>query len=296
MQLTYSLNGGGGGDGADAVARRQISELKTAFQAHEEDTDNPHEVTAEQTGAASGFVKEAELEERLAAYAKDADLRAVELTLANHKADFENPHRVTSQQTGGGGGGEITRTEFEALKTQVESHAGDTRNPHSVTAEQVGVVDCGFAAWKDGKNIALGLGASAEGGGQTTALGANTSAIGTFATAVGNNGTEASGGYSTAVGSFAKTTATNAVQLGAGLNETEGSLQFRDYTLVTGEGVVPAERLPDAVARKADVKSIRTALAAALAGVSTDAPASWEETAQRLVELIEALKAQFGNA
>ena len=98
------------------------------------------------------------------------------------------------------------------------------------------------------------------------------------------------------MGSFAKATATNAVQLGAGENETEGSLQFRDYTLLTGDGVVPAERLPDAVARKADVKSIRTALAAALAGVTTDMPASWEETARRLVDLIEALKAQFGTA
>ena len=86
------------------------------------------------------------------------------------------------------------------------------------------------------------------------------------------------------------------MQLGAGENETEGSLQFRDYTLLTGDGVVPAERLPDAVARKADVKSIRTALAAALAGVTTDMPASWEETARRLVDLIEALKAQFGTA
>ena len=109
MQLTYSLNGGsgggGGGDGTDAVARRQIAELKTAFEAHEEDKDNPHEVTAEQAGAASGFVKEADLVERLAAYAKDADLKAVELSLANHKADFNNPHRVTAEQTGGGGGG-----------------------------------------------------------------------------------------------------------------------------------------------------------------------------------------------
>ena len=79
MQLTYSLNGGsgggGGGDGTDAVARRQIADLKAAFEAHEEDKDNPHEVTAEQAGAASGFVKEADLVERLAAYAKDADLK-----------------------------------------------------------------------------------------------------------------------------------------------------------------------------------------------------------------------------
>jgi hypothetical protein len=302
MQLTYSLNGGsgggGGGDGTDAVARRQIADLKAAFEAHEEDKDNPHEVTAEQAGAASGFVKEADLVERLAAYAKESDLRDMQLALANHKADFTNPHRVTAEQTGGGGGGgsDVSRQEFDALKAQVESHAGNTNNPHAVTAEQTGATDGGFTAWKAGRNIALGAGASAEGGGQTTALGANTKAIGTFATAVGNNGTTASGGYSTAVGSFAKATATNAVQLGAGENETEGSLQFRDYTLLTGDGVVPAERLPDAVARKADVKSIRTALAAALAGVTTDMPASWEETARRLVDLIEALKAQFGTA
>ena len=302
MQLTYSLNGGsgggGGGDGTDAVARRQIAELKTAFEAHEENKDNPHEVTAEQAGAASGFVKEADLAERLAAYAKESDLRDVQLALANHKADFTNPHRVTAEQTGGGGGGggDVSRQEFDALTAQVESHAGNTNNPHAVTAEQTGATDGGFRDWKAGRNIALGAGASAEGGGQTTALGANTQAIGTFATAVGNNGTTASGGYSTAVGSFAKATATNAVQLGAGENETEGSLQFRDYTLLTGEGLVPAERLPDAVARKADVKSIRTALAAALAGISADAPSSWEETATRLVDLIEAFKAQFGTA
>ena len=84
------------------------------------------------------------------------------------------------------------------------------------------------------------------------------------------------------------------MQLGAGENETEGSLQFRDYTLLTSEGMIPEERLPDKVARKADVKSIRTALAAALAGVSDEPPASWEETAARLVELIQSLKSQFG--
>ena len=44
----------------------------------------------------------------------------------------------------------------------------------------------------------------------------------------------------------------------------------------------------------ADVKSIRTALAAALAGVSDEPPASWEEAAARLVELIQSLKSQFG--
>ena len=298
MQLTYSLNGGsgggGGGDGTDAVARRQIADLKAAFEAHEDNKDNPHEVTAEQAGAASGFVKEADLVERLAAYAKDADLKAVELSLANHKADFNNPHRVTAEQTGGGGGGgDVSRQEFDALKAQVETHVAARDNPHEVTAEQTGATDGGFAAWRDGRNIALGSGASAEGGGQTTALGANTKAIGTFATAVGNNGTTASGGYSTAVGSFAKATATNAVQLGAGENETEGSLQFRDYTLLTGDGVIPAERLPDAVARKADVKSIRTALAAALAGVSDERPASLEETISLLVDLVQSLKSQF---
>ncbi len=296
MQLTYSLNGGsgggGGGDGTDAVARRQIAELRTALEEHEADKENPHEVTAEQAGAASGFVKESDLVERLAAYAKDADLKAVELALANHKADFTNPHRVTAEQTGGGGG-DVSRQEFDALKAQVESHAGNTNNPHAVTAEQTGATDGGFRDWKAGRNIALGAGASAEGGGQTTALGANTQAIGTFATAVGNNGTTASGGYSTAVGSFAKATATNAVQLGAGENETEGSLQFRDYTLLTGDGVIPAERLPDAVARKADVKSIRTALAAALAGVSDERPASLEETITLLVDLVQSLKSQF---
>ena len=300
MQLTYSLNGGsgggGGGDGTDAVARRQIAELRTALERHEADRANPHEVTAEQAGSASGFVKESDLVERLAAYAKDADLKAVELSLANHKADLNNPHRVTAEQTGGGGGGggDVSRQEFDALKAQVETHAAARDNPHEVTAEQTGATDGGFAAWRDGRNIALGSGASAEGGGQTTALGANTKAIGTFATAVGNNGTTASGGYSTAVGSFAKATATNAVQLGAGENETEGSLQFRDYTLLTSEGMIPEERLPDKVARKADVKSIRTALAAALAGVSDEPPASWEETAARLVELVQSLKSQFG--
>jgi len=197
----------------------------------------------------------------------------------------------------GGGGGDgtdaVARRQIAELRTALEEHEENKDNPHEVTAEQTGATDGGFRDWKAGRNIALGAGASAEGGGQTTALGANTQAIGTFATAVGNNGTTASGGYSTAVGSFAKATATNAVQLGAGENETEGSLQFRDYTLLTGDGVIPAERLPDAVARKADVKSIRTALAAALAGVSDDMPDSLEATARLLIDLIQSLKSQF---
>ncbi|MBQ8178309.1 MAG: hypothetical protein IJ033_03855 [Clostridia bacterium] len=56
---------------------------------------------------------------------------------------------------------------------------------------------------------------------------------------------DANSDYSVGIG-FAATVknAPNAVQLGSGENSTEGTLQFRDYTLVNDAGIIPLARTP----------------------------------------------------
>ncbi len=76
--------------------------VQNLFNSHVDDKNNPHEVTAEQVGAA-----------------KDSDL-------TNHINDKNNPHQVTAEQVGAAKG------------TDLNNHINDKNNPHEVTAEQVG--------------------------------------------------------------------------------------------------------------------------------------------------------------
>ena len=72
--------------------------------AHENDTGNPHSVTAAQAGAEPA----------------NANIQA-------HISDTANPHSVTAAQTGA-----------EPANANIQAHIGDTANPHSVTAAQAG--------------------------------------------------------------------------------------------------------------------------------------------------------------
>lgn len=53
--------------------------------------------------------------------------------------------------------------------------------------------------------------------------------------------------YAIAIGYRARAQANNACQLGTGINANEGTLQFRDYTVVDADGIIPTERLPEGI-------------------------------------------------
>ena len=89
---------------AGTVDGRDISLDGAVLDDHVTDTNNPHQVTAEQVGAVSQTVLDA------------------------HTNDFSNPHQVTAEQVGAIG------------QAVLDAHTGDFSNPHQVTAEQVGAV------------------------------------------------------------------------------------------------------------------------------------------------------------
>lgn len=107
-------------------------------------------------------------------------------------------------------------------------------------------------------SIALGAQSYASAS-YTTATGANTSASFQYSSVYGFGATASNigaaaigayanaGYYSTAVGYNAKTTNSFCVQLGQGTNADYGTLQFRDWQLVSGNGKIPEERLPDGI-------------------------------------------------
>lgn len=73
-------------------------EIEAALSAHEEDTENPHGVTAEQTGA----YDKAAVDEKITAVRNEAADRSGEISaaLSAHEENTENPHGVTAEQTG----------------------------------------------------------------------------------------------------------------------------------------------------------------------------------------------------
>ena len=105
-----------------------LKKLKEALRLHEEDTNNPHKVTAEQVGAytkeeVSGFLD------------KLTDI------INRHINDTNNPHKVTAAQLSVYLKSEVDKLlEFleNKLNTKIDNHVNDTNNPHKVTAEQVG--------------------------------------------------------------------------------------------------------------------------------------------------------------
>ena len=96
--------------------------------------------------------------------------------------------------------------------------------------------------------ISIGNRAISNGGGDVIigTAAKRTDSTGYSSVAVGN-GAKVSGIRNVAIGSGAQvnvTTSNNStVQLGYGINETDGSLQFRQYTVVDTDGKIPNERL-----------------------------------------------------
>lgn len=109
----------------------------------------------------------------------------------------------------------------------------------------------------------LALGGSANVGSMAVALGPSSIAA-DYSTAVGHGAI--SRGASTAVGYGAKaelngialgkdavSNANGAVQLGFGTNAESNTLQFRSYQLLDATGLIPVARIPNTIARAADV-------------------------------------------
>ncbi|CAH6960644.1 conserved hypothetical protein [Vibrio chagasii] len=112
-------------DNPHNVTAAQIGAATTgALAAHTGDTDNPHEVTPAQIGAATT--------EALSSHTGDTDnphevtAAQVGAAPASHVSDTDNPHGVTAEQVGA------------VSEEELDSHLEDTDNPHSVTATQVG--------------------------------------------------------------------------------------------------------------------------------------------------------------
>ncbi len=98
--------------GIDLVARSAAAAAQASGDGHAARTDNPHAVTAAQTGAPTS-----------------GDVAAA---VAAHANRTDNPHAVTAAQTGGASSGDVAAA--------VAAHANRTDNPHAVTAAQAGAI------------------------------------------------------------------------------------------------------------------------------------------------------------
>ena len=109
----------------------------------------------------------------------------------------------------------------------------------------------------------LALGGSASVGSMAVALGPSSIAA-DYSTAVGHGaisrGTSTAVGYGAmaelngvALGKDAISNANGAVQLGTGTNAESNTLQFRSYQLLDATGLIPVARIPNTIARAADV-------------------------------------------
>lgn len=125
------------------VDGRDLAADGTELDAHVASSDNPHQVTAAQVGAASASA----LDDHLSDYANPHDVGAAQVgavatsDFAAHVADFtehtndrNNPHRVTAYQIGA------------ADASDLSTHMADRGNPHGVTALQAGADPAGTAA------------------------------------------------------------------------------------------------------------------------------------------------------
>lgn len=92
------------------------------------------------------------------------------------------------------------------------------------------------------KMAAVAVGYSSEAtANSAVSIGFSSEASGISSSAVGN-ASSANGFGSTAIGYFASASAQNSVQIGRGTNTSEGSLQFKDYTVVSNDGTIPTDR------------------------------------------------------
>jgi hypothetical protein len=141
-----------------------INKLKEAFNAHESNKNNPHNVTAHQTGSLTadeinGLFNKLKSDlydhinnknnphdvtaEQLHVYLRsDVDLLLNSLktsllqVINNHINDKNNPHNTTPEQIGTWTSEQI-QNGFNNVNNNINNHVNDKNNPHNVTTEQI---------------------------------------------------------------------------------------------------------------------------------------------------------------
>lgn len=119
----------------------------TDFDAHINDTANPHEVTKAQVGL--GNADNTSDVNKPVSTAQAAAIAGVHSDVDAHEADTSNPHSVTKAQVGLGNADDTSdankpvstaqATAIAAVQTDIDNHEANTANPHSVTKAQVGL-------------------------------------------------------------------------------------------------------------------------------------------------------------
>lgn len=113
-----------------------FSQATMLTAAHENNTDNPHGVTAEQIGAATpAFVHDA-----IATVTGEGEGVASHAVLQHRDAKDQHPIAAV--------------TGLSDALTQLQSHANSTENPHGVTASQIGAAPSGYGLGEESKECA----------------------------------------------------------------------------------------------------------------------------------------------
>lgn len=147
------------------IKLKNNDDLLDLLKKHLQDFSNPHQVTAEQTGAYDKDTTDKHIQEAVDGLDKKLRtlsdlLTAVGDKLEKHIKDFDNPHKTTIKQLDGLTEAEIlalfgnyyTKPEIDALLrnftpgggpdlTDLLNHLKDYNNPHKTTAAQVGTYD-----------------------------------------------------------------------------------------------------------------------------------------------------------
>ena len=188
-------------------------------------------------------------------------------------ANQENLYKVLDTTTGllpaerlsatGGATGQVLTKTADGMEWQDAQGGGSAEYPDQTdNAGKFLQTDGANVKWADAliNNstdlgvLSVGYGATATGA-AAIAFGANTQATGESSVAVGPNANatetrttsigalaQATQLLSNALGAQSKALAYNATQIGSGTNETNGSLQFRSYQLVSDDGTIPTDR------------------------------------------------------
>ena len=133
-------------DRGDAVFAQTVADLKAAFESHQADRENPHQVTAAQLNVFTKVEVTALINGVTNAWT--TALAADKADLTAHRNNSANPHGTTAAQVGA-----YSKTEMDFQTTALENainsatsatnaaiaaHGARTDNPHATTAAQVG--------------------------------------------------------------------------------------------------------------------------------------------------------------
>ncbi len=225
-------------DYVDYVMDKKLQE----YDAHMEDTSNPHEVTKAQVGLSEAD-NTSDANKPISNAAKAALDTKADKTVVNAALEQKADKSYVDS-------GLADKADGAAVYAALEMKA-DKQNK-----------DGGFCAGADTASItggAVGWLSETEYGGAVGTMAKSTSggAVGAAANSTngGAVGDNAKAGAGFAGGKYARATAANdegidAIQLGTGTNSTPKTLQVYDYQLMDENGKIPGERLDDALAKQ----------------------------------------------